>query len=1258
MRSRLVAPLALVALAVSAPAQVVISEIMYHPDGGSEFIELLSTSTTPVDLAGWRLTDAVEFTFTAGTTLEAGQRVVVAREPEMLSGALGPWDGKLSNRAETIRLVDAGDDEIDSVRYADDGPWPGTADGDGPSLELINASLPNEHPEIWTAGPIGGTPGAPNASHDDLPLPFASDIRHSPLVPTSSDPIEVSAVLHGLVLPPSGWLLWRREGEIDFHNVAMSNSAGRVVGIIPQQPDDTVIEFALRVEQSFGKEPFRIQPSTWPLINCHVEIDDDDLAPSTRLHRLVMTQARWDELRSRDPMSDDLLPATVISGGVAYHGVGLRYRGSNNRVEVEEESFRINFNDAERLDGSIRALNLNGFFAERQWLSMDLFERRGMLAPHVEMVSVVADGEYLPICAQVEKVDEDFLERTLGDDSIPLFRGRDTADLRFRGSDPSLYEPDYDAVTDAADHTDIVALCEAFEAPTDEEFIAAMLAQIDVEQWLTFFAINAVLSNQEGSIYRDTGDDYFLVRHPATGLFQIIPWDMDSTFLFPEETLFRPTLPAIVRLTQHPVWGRRYVELVQGLQASLASADAMESRIALLPTELPDWRSDRVRGFSRGRPRSLRAQVPSRLSAGGRGVRADYVWGLEERLSVIDLITPNQPWRYLLGTSEPASGWQAPGFDDSAWAQGLLPIGYGDDENATILTHMQGLHSTVYLRRTVTVEQAFRVTQIQVDLDCDDGCILWINGAEVSRVNVTGDPGASGTADGARDGGDPETLRINDAIGLLQEGENTLAIMLLNQDIEDDDLTLDAQLRMSRRPGCGVITGPDSMVTIGGVAPLPLTWGVEVGGQYALVDSVTGAWEATFTSEPALNTLEAIARTFSGTSVDRATVRWVWGDELIEFGGRLPPNDPTVVRTGDVVHITASTELPAEAIMVVQPGAVIAFDLFSSLILNGRAEFEGTAEDPITLLPFYSHTPWAGVGVAPGNPGAEFSHVEVLMGGADVIPQFGLAGTMSVLGAHADISHSAFRFCYDKGIVIALGSGVISDCYFHNLSEAINVQASAATIENCYLTEGIGVPPKDGIDIDAQPGGPTVLSDNLIVGGPDDGIDIGLSDTITIVGNTVIDVGDKGISLSGGNAFIYDNVFADAGIGAAIKDGAVVHFARNTVVGADVGMDLYEDLTARGGPDVLVDDSVIWGWSEASVRLDALSEVEIVRSDVMGGVTASGEENFDADPMFVDPEGFNFHPREGSPLIGVGDGGGDVGARPAEPATFDGFVTF
>jgi hypothetical protein len=53
---------------------------------------------------------------------------------------------------------------IDFVKYDDRDPWPVAADGDGPSLELIDTSQVNYLPENWGAGNVaGGTPGVPNS---------------------------------------------------------------------------------------------------------------------------------------------------------------------------------------------------------------------------------------------------------------------------------------------------------------------------------------------------------------------------------------------------------------------------------------------------------------------------------------------------------------------------------------------------------------------------------------------------------------------------------------------------------------------------------------------------------------------------------------------------------------------------------------------------------------------------------------------------------------------------------------------------------------------------------------------------------------------------------------------------------------------------------------------------------------------------------------------------------------------------------------
>ena len=124
----------------------------------SEFIEILNTGGTPVSLEGWTISDAVSFEFPVGAVIGSGEHAIVASVPLTLPGVTvwSPFERSLSNRAETIVLSDDLSATIDIVRYADDGPWPDAADGDGPSLELIHPSLDNEFPESWAAGPSGG----------------------------------------------------------------------------------------------------------------------------------------------------------------------------------------------------------------------------------------------------------------------------------------------------------------------------------------------------------------------------------------------------------------------------------------------------------------------------------------------------------------------------------------------------------------------------------------------------------------------------------------------------------------------------------------------------------------------------------------------------------------------------------------------------------------------------------------------------------------------------------------------------------------------------------------------------------------------------------------------------------------------------------------------------------------------------------------------------------------------------------------------
>lgn len=143
---------------------VVINEIHHSPDVKQEpveFIELHNPTVAPVSLAGWRLTEAVEFTFPAGAQLAAGGYLVIAQNPAALqakfgvTGALGSWTGRLAGEGEELELRDAAGNVVDRVNYQLGFPWPTVGDAPGYSIELINPALDNDLGGHWRASVIG-----------------------------------------------------------------------------------------------------------------------------------------------------------------------------------------------------------------------------------------------------------------------------------------------------------------------------------------------------------------------------------------------------------------------------------------------------------------------------------------------------------------------------------------------------------------------------------------------------------------------------------------------------------------------------------------------------------------------------------------------------------------------------------------------------------------------------------------------------------------------------------------------------------------------------------------------------------------------------------------------------------------------------------------------------------------------------------------------------------------------------------------------
>ena len=155
------------ALCPIATALPVINEIHYNNDLNTvcnEFVELHNPDGSAVDLSGWQLAGAVEFTFPAGSILPASGYVVVGEDPATLSSefgitALGPYAGRLNSEGESLELIDSSGSEIDVVDYGVGFPWPSLATGEGSSMELIHPTLDNDLGSSWRSSGVtaGGT---------------------------------------------------------------------------------------------------------------------------------------------------------------------------------------------------------------------------------------------------------------------------------------------------------------------------------------------------------------------------------------------------------------------------------------------------------------------------------------------------------------------------------------------------------------------------------------------------------------------------------------------------------------------------------------------------------------------------------------------------------------------------------------------------------------------------------------------------------------------------------------------------------------------------------------------------------------------------------------------------------------------------------------------------------------------------------------------------------------------------------------------
>ncbi|MDE0178727.1 MAG: fibronectin type III domain-containing protein, partial [Gammaproteobacteria bacterium] len=155
-----------------------------------------------------------------------------------------------------------------------------------------------------------------------------------------------------------------------------------------------------------------------------------------------------------------------------------------------------------------------------------------------------------------------------------------------------------------------------------------------------------------------------------------------------------------------------------------------------------------------------------------------------------DIVSLGSTWSYLDDGTDQGTAWREPDFDDSGWASGAAQLGFGEGDEATVITRGA---TTFYFRHDFDVDST-GIVGLEVNLRRDDGAIIYLNGTEIVRSNMPdGEVNYQTFAPNADDDGQ-NLHRYTVSADALVDGDNVLAVEVHQVNATSSDLSFDMNL--------------------------------------------------------------------------------------------------------------------------------------------------------------------------------------------------------------------------------------------------------------------------------------------------------------------------------------------------------------------------------------------------------------------------------------------------------------------------------
>jgi len=239
------------------------------------------------------------------------------------------------------------------------------------------------------------------------------------------------------------------------------------------------------------------------------------------------------------------IPAMITLNGISYDSVGVRYKGNStfclpNDAGNPKLPYNIDMNyfvSGQKLLGykKLKLPNawLDATFA-KEFEAAKIY-RNYLPSPEVNLIKLYVQGNYLGVYVNTESINKQFLKKHFDEksgalfkcDPVQMFCDNSTAsgapDLNWLGYDSTLY---YDSYTLKSEKgwEELLDLINTLNNNFSE-----IDSVLNVDRVLWAFAVNSAICNL------DTYNGYYLHNYylyqTKDGLFQMIPWDLDNSFL-------------------------------------------------------------------------------------------------------------------------------------------------------------------------------------------------------------------------------------------------------------------------------------------------------------------------------------------------------------------------------------------------------------------------------------------------------------------------------------------------------------------------------------------------------------------------------------------------------------------------------------------------------------------------------------------------------------------------------------------------------